>query len=268
MLAIDKPVGIAIIGGTGIYDPNLFNIEQSINPHTPYGPTSDAIIIGKFGNKRIAFLPRHGKGHKIPPHMINYQANIWALKELGVKRIIAPSAVGSLDYEIKPGDVMLPDQFIDFTKKRSYTFYDGPKVCHISVADPFCGDMRNIAINCINELGIRVHNEGTYVCIEGPRFSTRAESKIYRDVFRADIIGMTLVPECILARESEICYLSVSTITDYDVWADKPVSSREIIETLNKNVETTRRILENVIPMIHEEQNNCSCGNALKDAIL
>ena len=268
MLVNDKSVGIAIIGGTGIYDPNLFKIEQSINPHTPYGPTSDAIIIGKFGNQRIAFLPRHGKGHRIPPHMINYQANIWALKELGVKRIIAPSAVGSLDYEIKPGDVMLPDQFFDFTKKRAYTFYDGPKVCHISVADPFCGDMRNIVINCINELGIRVHNKGTYVCIEGPRFSTRAESKIYRDVFRADIIGMTLVPECILARESEICYLSVSTITDYDVWADQPVSSREIIETLNKNVETTRRILEKVIPIIPEEQNNCSCGNALKDAVL
>jgi 5'-methylthioadenosine phosphorylase len=128
--------------------------------------------------------------------------------------------------------------------------------------------MRNIISNCINELSIHVHTKGTYVCIEGPRFSTRAESKIYRDVFQADIIGMTLVPECILARECEICYLSVSTITDYDVWADQPVSSREIIETLEKNVETTRRILETVIPKIPEEQNNCSCGNALKDAVL
>src|SRR6478735_7244637 len=186
-------IDIAIIGGTGIYDNNLFHQEQIIKPHTPYGPTSDFIVIGRLNDKKIAFLPRHGKGHRIPPHMINYRANIWALKELGVKRIIAPSAVGSLNYDYKPGDIMLPDQFIDFTRKRNYSFFDGP------------------------------------------RFSTRAESKLFRDVYHADIIGMTLVPECILARESEICYLSISTITDYDVWAEQPVSSKNIIDILNKN---------------------------------
>lgn len=268
MQSYHSSVEIAIIGGTGLYDSNLFKEEQVINPHTPYGFTSDSIIIGKYENKNIAFLPRHGKGHKIPPHMINYRANIWALKELGVKRIIAPSAVGSLNYDLKPGDVILPDQFIDFTKNRSYTFFDGPKVCHISMADPFCNDLRDIAITGISELGINFHKKGTYVCVQGPRFSTRAESKMFRDVLQADIIGMTLLPECILARESEICYLSVSTITDYDVWADEPVSTKEIIETLHKNVIITKKIIAKLIPMITTDRNNCACKNALENAIL
>ncbi len=268
MLSDDEPVEIAVIGGTGIYDTNLFKEEQSFRPQTPFGDISDAIVVGRFENKKVAFLPRHGRGHKIPPHMVNYRANIWALKELGVKRILAPSAVGSLGYDFKPGDVMLPDQFIDLTKNREYTFYDGPQVCHISLADPFCSDLRKVAKNCINKLGIRYHDKGTYICIEGPRFSTRAESRVFRDVLKADIIGMTLVPECILARESEICYLSIATITDYDVWADKPVSSKEIIETLNKNVENTKDILSNVIPLITKERMDCSCKNALKDALL
>jgi 5'-methylthioadenosine phosphorylase len=262
------PVEIAVIGGTGIYNNNLFQEETVVNLHTPYGPTSDSIIVGNFGNKKIAFLPRHGKGHKIPPHMINYRANIWALKELGVKRIIAPSAVGSLNYDYEPGDIMLPDQFIDFTKNRKYSFFDGPRVCHISMADPFCIDLRKIAGTLLKDIGIRFHNKGTYVCVEGPRFSTRSESKIFRDVYHADIIGMTLVPECILARESEICYLSISTITDYDVWAEQPVSSKNIIEILNKNVETTRTIISKLIPLITDNRTSCDCGSALDEALL
>ncbi len=261
-------VEIAIIGGTGIYDNNLFQEERVIKPHTPYGPTSDSIIIGKFGEKKIAFLPRHGKGHKIPPHMINYRSNIWVLKELGVKRIIAPSAVGSLNYDYRPGDIMLPDQFIDFTKNRNYSFFDGSQVCHISMADPFCIDLRRIATKCLNNMNIRLHSKGTYICIEGPRFSTRSESKMFRDIYHADIIGMTLVPECILARESEICYLSISTITDFDVWAEQPVSSKEIIETLHKNVETTRTIISKLIPSISDERTGCNCGSALDEALL
>ena len=261
-------IDIAIIGGTGIYDNNLFHQEQIIKPHTPYGPTSDFIVIGRLNDKKIAFLPRHGKGHRIPPHMINYRANIWALKELGVKRIIAPSAVGSLNYDYKPGDIMLPDQFIDFTKKRNYSFFDGPRVCHISMADPFCTDLRNVAIKCINDLDVRFHSKGTYICIEGPRFSTRAESKLFRDLYHAEIIGMTLIPECLLARESEICYLSISTITDYDVWAEQPVSSKDIVETLHKNVETIRTIISKLIPLISSERTYCSCANALDEALL
>ncbi len=259
---------IAIIGGTGIYDNNLFQEERVIKPHTPYGPTSDSVIVGKIGDKKIGFLSRHGKGHKIPPHMINYRANIWALKELGVKRIIAPSAVGSLNYDYKPGDIMLPDQFIDFTKNRNYSYFDGSQVCHISMADPFCVDLRKTATKCINNVGIRFHNQGTYICIEGPRFSTRSESKMFRDIYHADIIGMTLIPECILARESEICYLSISTITDFDVWAEQPVSSKEIIETLHKNVETTRTIISKLIPSISDERTGCNCGSALDEALL
>lgn len=264
----DECIDIGVIGGTGIYDANIFREEKSVNLHTPYGPTSDSIVIGNFENKKIAFLPRHGKGHKIPPHMINHRANIWALRELGVKRIIAPSAVGSLDYDFAPGHVMLPDQFIDFTKKRNYTFFDGPTVCHVSTADPFCEEMRALASKCIEDLNINYHSNGTYICVEGPRFSTRAESKIFRDLFKANIIGMTLVPECILARESEICYLSIATVTDYDVWAEQPVSTKEIIETLNKNVENTKKILSKLIPEVPENRAKCKCGSALKDAVL
>lgn len=261
-------VEIAIIGGTGIYDNNLFHEEKTINPHTPYGPTSDSIIVGMAGDRKIAFLPRHGKGHKIPPHIINYRANIWALKDLGVKRIIAPSAVGSLNYRYAPGDIMLPDQFIDFTKNRNYSFFDGSQVCHISMADPFCIYLRKIANECMHDLGIKFHDKGTYVCIEGPRFSTRSESKIFKDVYQADIIGMTLIPECVLARESEICYLSISTITDYDVWAEQPVSTKEVIETLHKNVEITRTIISKLVPLISDNRNDCTCGSALDEALL
>ncbi|WP_148686235.1 S-methyl-5'-thioadenosine phosphorylase [Candidatus Nitrosocosmicus hydrocola] len=264
----DESVQIAVIGGTGIYDTSLFKEERTLKPQTPYGDTSDVILVGSLGDKKVAFLPRHGKGHRIPPHMINYRANIWALRELGVKRIIAPSAVGSLDYKFKPGDIILPDQFIDLTKRRAYTFYDGPQVCHVSMADPLCSDLRIVAKKCLTDLNIRYHDKGTYICIEGPRFSTRAESHIFKDILHADIIGMTLVPECILARESEICYLSISTITDYDVWADQPVSSKEIIETLQKNVDNTKNLLSKIIPSVTEERTNCSCGHALKDALL
>lgn len=264
----DFSAEIAIIGGTGIYDTTLFKEERVIAPNTPYGPTSDSIVIGKVNDKKIAFLSRHGKGHRLPPHMINYRANIWALKELGIKRILAPSAVGSLQFDYKPGDIMLPDQFIDFTKNRKTSFYDGSQVCHISMADPFCSDLRCISSKCLIDNKIKFHQKGTYVCVEGPRFSTRSESKMFRDIYHADIIGMTLVPECILARESEICYLSISTITDYDVWADAPVSTKEIVETLHKNVEKTKEILSKLIPLIPMERTECNCGSALTDAIL
>lgn len=261
-------VQIAIIGGTGIYDNNVFHEEKVIKPFTPYGPTSDQIIIGSFDNKKIAFLSRHGKGHRIPPHMINFRANIWALKELGVTRIIAPSAVGSLNYDYKPGDVVIPDQFIDFTKKRNYSFFDGSAVCHVSMADPFCSDLRNQAIKSLKNLGLAHHEKGTYVCIEGPRFSTRAESKMFRDVIKADIIGMTLIPECILAREAEICYISISTVTDYDVWADHPVSTKEILETLDKNVINTKNLISDLLPLISTDRTQCICDHALDDALL
>ena len=259
---------IGIIGGTGVYDSGLFSDKKEVKVHTPYGEPSDLVTIGEYGDRRVAFLPRHGKGHRIPPHKINFRANIWALKQLGVKRIIAPSAVGSLSYDYKPGDIALPDQFIDFTKSRQYTFYDGGQVAHVSVADPFCPELHGVATKGIEKLKFPLHRKATYVCIEGPRFSTRAESKFFRDVMKAEIIGMTLVPECSLAREAEICYLSVATVTDYDVWADVPVSSKEIIETLHKNVEKTKKMVAELIPAIPAERAKCSCGSALEGALL
>ncbi len=258
---------IGIIGGTGVYDQDMLEDAREVKVYTPYGDTSSLITIGYYKDKSVAFIPRHGKEHRIPPHKIPARANIWALKELGVKRILAPAAVGSMREELKPGDIVIIDQFIDFTKKREYTFYDGGEVCHISVADPFCEELRPIVIDTAKGLGLSVHEKGTYVCIEGPRYSTRAESRFFRDHLKADVIGMTLVPECILAREMEICYVSIATVTDYDVWADKPVSTKEVIDTLKKNVINTKRLLRELIPKIPLERN-CFCRDALRDAKL
>ena len=197
-------------------------------------------------------------------HLINFRANIWAFKELGVKRIIAPSAVGSLKEEFQPGHFALPSQFIDFTKSRKGTFSENGKVIHISVADPFCPELQNVVLDVAKNQEIQIHKDCTYVCIEGPRFSTKAESKFFRTT-GADIIGMTLVPECQLAREAQICYVSISTITDYDVWAEKPVTAKEVMETLAKNVEMTKKLLTLVINKIPEKKS-CSCEKALEEA--
>ena len=196
--------------------------------------------------------------------MINFRANIWAFKELGITRIIAPSAVGSLKEELAPGHFALPTQFLDFTKSREGSFSKDGRVIHISVADPFCPELQSSIIKVTDEQNIGLHKDCTYVCIEGPRFSTRAESKFYRTT-GADIIGMTLVPECQLAREAQMCYASISTVTDYDVWADKPVTAKEVLETLSKNVETTKKILTELIDKIPKTRT-CSCAKALEEA--
>ena len=185
-----------------------------------------------------------------------------------MSRIIAPSAVGSLQDAYKPGDIVLPDQFIDFTKGRDYTFYDEGKVCHVSCADPFCNELREVLLNIGKQLNTNVHNGSNYICIEGPRFSTRAESKYFREILHGDIIGMTLVPECVLAREMEICYVSIATVTDYDVWYENPVSSKEILEVLTKNANKIKELLAAFIPSIPISRNKCKCGNALHDAMV
>jgi 5'-methylthioadenosine phosphorylase len=210
-------------------------------------------------------MPRHGKKHTIPPHLINFRANIWAFKEMGIKRIIAPSAVGSLKEELRPGDVVLPSQFIDFTKSRKYTLYEDGKVIHISVADPFCPELQQGVMDVAKKMNLSIHKDATYICIEGPRFSTRAESKFYKNVIGADIIGMTLVPECQLAREAQMCYVSISTVTDYDVWAQKPVTAKEVLETLSKNVGTTKNILSLLLDVI-PQQRGCFCHKAFDEA--
>jgi len=255
---------IGIFGGTGIYDPGLLQNVNEISIDTPFGKPSDSITIGTFNDRKVAFMPRHGKKHTIPPHMINYKANIWAFKELGVKRIIAPSAVGSLKEKIKPGHFALPSQFLDFTKSRNGSFSENGRVIHISVADPFCSELQDVILKVVKNLDITLHKDCTYVCIEGPRFSTKAESKFFRST-GADIIGMTLVPECQLAREAQICYASISTITDYDVWAEKPVTAKEVLETLSKNVELTKKLLTLLIDKIPKVRG-CSCEKALTEA--
>jgi len=261
---MEKDVEIGIFGGTGIYDSGLLENTQEIEINTPYGKPSDTITVGTFNGRKIAFLPRHGKKHTIPPHMINFKANIWAFKELGVTRIIAPSAVGSLKEEVEPGHFALPTQFLDFTKSRDGSFSEDGKVIHISVADPFCPELQSSILKVTENQNLKMHKDCTYVCIEGPRFSTKAESKFYRTT-GADIIGMTLVPECQLAREAQMCYASISTVTDYDVWAEKSVTAKEVLETLSKNVEKTKKVLTELIDKIPKTRS-CSCAKALEEA--
>jgi len=261
---VEKDVEIGIFGGTGIYDSSLLENPQEVDIDTPYGKPSDTITLGIFKGRKIAFLPRHGKKHTIPPHLINFKANIWAFKELGVTRIIAPSAVGSLKEELEPGHFALPSQFLDFTKSRDGSFSEEGKVIHISVADPFCPELQSSILQVTEKQGLKMHKDCTYVCIEGPRFSTKAESKFYKTT-GADIIGMTLVPECQLAREAQICYASISTVTDYDVWAEKPVTAKEVLDTLSKNVEKTKIVLTELIDKIPKTRS-CSCAKALEEA--
>ena len=266
-----KDVRIAIIGGTGVYDPKLLTDVDQLRVYTPYGSPSDLITVGVYAGTKIAFLPRHGVNHQLPPHKVPYRANVWALKELGVNRIIAPCAVGSLRKDIQPGKIVIPDQFIDFTKTRQYSFFDGGRVAHVAMHEPFCSELRNLAIESAEEIKVDFNKTGTTVTIEGPRYSTIAESIFFRDCLKADIIGMTLVPECQLARELEICYLSLAAVTDYDAWSDDPVSAAEVLGTMKTNLGIAfllRKILVNLIPKIPEKRDTeCDCWNALNDAL-
>jgi len=259
-------MAIGIIGGTGVYDPNLLEDSEQIKINTPYGPTSDLVTTGKFKGKEIVIIPRHGVKHTINPSNVNYRANIYALKQLGVTHLLAPSAVGSLKEEIKPGHFVFTDQFIDRTYDRKRTFYVGNQVCHISVAEPFCPELRSLLIKEAKSLNLEHHEKGTCVVIEGPRFSTKAESALYRS-WNADIIGMTLCPEVVLAREAEICYASIAMISDYDCWRGSHVSIEEVVNTMKQNNDKIKKLLENVIPCIKEERE-CNCKNALKTALI
>ena len=253
---------IAIIGGSGIYDPGFFNKEKEIKIKTPFGYPSAPIEIGSLLGTEVAFLARHGKKHQFPPHQVPQKANIWSLKKIGIERIIGICAVGSLKKSFKPGDIVICGQFLDFTRKRDYTFYNQEAI-HVSLADPFCPELRRIFYKEGRRMKIPIHQKGTYLCIEGPRFSTRAESKFFREF--ADVIGMTLIPEVILARELELCYLSLAMVTDYDVWQYHPVNAEAVLKTMKANVENIRKLLINTIPKI-KNQRNCSCGEALQNA--
>jgi 5'-methylthioadenosine phosphorylase len=253
---------IAIIGGTGVFNTDLLEGKREVRVSTPYGSPSDSITLGTFKGRKLAILPRHGKGHTIPPHRINSRANIYALKQLGISRIFALAAVGSLKEDFKSGEVVIPDQFIDWGK-QVHTFYDEGKFYHVSMADPFCPELNRLLTQTARSLKIPVHEKGTYVRIEGPQFSTRAASRMYRQF--GDIIGMTCIPEAILAREKEMCLSVIATVTDYDVWAERPVNYEEIKSVMRKNIANTEKILENVIPKIPAERK-CACKDALKGA--
>jgi 5'-methylthioadenosine phosphorylase len=257
---------IGLFGGSGLYDPKLFENSEQLNIDTPYGPTSDQITIGELEDVKVAFIPRHGRGHTIPPHKVNFRANIWAMKELGVERIISPCTVGSLKEEYKPGELVMVDQFIDFTKTRNYTFYDGSQVAHIPVAEPFCPELREIVFAKTKELGIPAHSQGTYVCIEGPRFSTKAESRMFKNF--ADIVGMTLVPECQLAREKDICYVSLAMVTDYDVWKEHDVNIEEILRVMGENIENLKKLIRAAVPAITKDRGACECKETSEKAEL
>jgi len=263
----EKPI-IGIIGGSGLYEiEGIENVEE-IKLETPFGSPSDKYIVGKIGTKSVAFLARHARGHKILPSEINYRANILGFKLLGVKWLISVSAVGSMKEEIKPGDMVIPDQFIDWTKKRVSTFFGDGLVAHVSMADPVCPSLSKIIAEEARSLGFSTHEGGIYLCIEGPQFSSRAESNLFRS-WGVSVIGMTNMPEAKLAKEAEICYATLAMSTDYDCWhtLQEDVNVEMVVETLKKNVEKARAIIKRVIERLPIPRE-CSCPHALKDAII
>lgn len=258
---------IGIIGGSGLYEMEGFKVREEKQVSTPFGEPSDKIIIGDIGGRDVAFLPRHGRGHRFSPTNINYRANICALKMIGVEQIISVSAVGSLKGEIKPGHFVIVDQFIDRTKFRKQTFFDEGIVAHVMFANPVCSELAGVLYNSAKSEGITVHNKGTYVCMEGPAFSTRAESFLHR-AWGADLIGMTNMPEAKLAREAEICYATIALATDYDCWKEEEhVDVSAIIATLKKNVSNAQKVIKTAVGKILEKRE-CACANALQGAIM
>ena len=257
---------IGVIGGSGLYDIEGFEVEEEIFPETPFGYPSDTIKIGVLSGKKVAFLPRHGVGHFISPSEVNYRANIYALKMLGCSRVLSVSAVGSMKEEIKPGDFVIPDQFIDFTKLRKNTFFEGGVVVHVSMANPVCPEMVEALYRSCEDLGFAFHRGGTYICIEGPQFSTRAESNFYRSM-GVSIIGMTNMPEAKLAREAELCYATLALSTDYDCWREGFVTVEEVVKVMKEGMEKAKKVLVRFLELIPGERK-CPCKDALKNAVI
>jgi len=255
---------IGVFGGSGFY--SFLEDTEVVELDTPYGKPSAPVTIGEVGGRRVAFMPRHGVHHEFPPHRVPYKANAWAMKELGVGRVLGPNACGSLQPYVKPGDFVICDQLVDRTNDRPNTFYDGPETTHISFADPYCPTMRDVAVAAGHELGIPMHDRGTVVVIEGPRFSTRAESAWFASA-GWEVINMTQYPEALLARELELCYANISLITDYDVGVEgvPPVTHEEVVRVFTENNEKLRDLLFAVIPALPDERD-CPCATALSGA--
>ncbi len=259
---------IGIIGGSGLYSMSGLTNMREVRVRTPFGDPSDAIVLGALEGKRVAFLARHGRGHRILPGEINYRANIYAMKLLGVERVISVSAVGSLQEDLQPGEFLVPDQFFDRTRNRISTFFGEGIVAHVAFAHPTCGQLSGILADaCVRE-GVMVHRRGTYICIEGPQFSTLAEAIVHRQL-RFEVIGMTNVTEAKLAREAEICYGTVSMITDYDCWhpEHESVTASQIIATLNQNTENAQKVLRTAVRELPADRS-CRCGSALQHALV
>ncbi len=264
---MDK-VSLGIIGGSGLYEMDELRDIEEVSIKTPFGNPSDAYVIGTLEEKRVAFLSRHGRGHRILPSEINFRANIFAFKTLGVERIISAGAVGSMKETIAPLDIVLPDQFFDRTSQRPSSFFGNGIVGHITFAEPVCEELKGFLKEACTAVGGNVHNGGTYLCIEGPQFSTRAESNIYRK-WGIDVIGMTNLQEAKLAREAEICFATMALVTDYDCWheSEESVTIEAVLQNLMKNAIQAKKIIMNIIRSIPEKRS-CLCGSALRDSII
>ena len=263
---VEKLLGV--IGGSGLYQMEGLEVIEKVTVDTPFGSPSDRIIIGKLAGVKLAFLPRHGVGHVIPPSEINFRANIFAMKKIGVERIISVSAVGGMKENMPPGHFVVPHQFIDRTYKRISTFFTEGMVGHVSMAEPVCLSTAGTLFNAAQKAGANVHEGGTYICIEGPQFSSRAESLLYRQ-WGVDVIGMTNVTEAKLAREAGICYSTLALVTDFDCWHidEEPVTLEAVLEIMHKNVEQAQKVIKELIPMLGSIEP-CSCCDAAKFAVV
>ena len=259
---------IGIIGGSGLYTMSGLTGTREVRVKTPFGEPSDALAVGTLEGKRVAFLARHGRGHRILPSEINYRANVYAMKLLGVEQIISVSAVGSLKEDLRPGEFLVPDQFFDRTKNRISTFFGDGLVAHVAFAHPTCGQLSGVLADACRDEAVKVHRRGTYVCIEGPQFSTLAEAEVNRHL-RFDVIGMTNLTEAKLAREAEICYATIAMITDYDCWHPdhESVTAAQIIATLNQNAENAQKVLRAAVRELPSTRS-CKCGAALRHALV
>lgn len=258
----DVSAEVGVFGGSGLY--SLLDDVIEVEVDTPYGPPSDKFMVASIAGHRVAFLPRHGRKHTIPPHLINYRANIWAMRELGVKHIIGPCAAGSLQPDVKPGDFVVCNQFVNRTQGRLDTYYDGPTVVHTSFAEPYCPQLRDICIKAAGDMGIRCHDSGTVVVIQGPRFSTKAESREYSE-HGWQVINMTQYPECALAKELKLCYVNISLITDYDAGLEgrpdiEAVTHEAVLEVFNNNLERVKSLLFRIIADLPSERKCCCDG--------
>ena len=262
---------LGIIGGTGLYNVDWMEVVETRKVWTPFGDPSEDLTFGRLGSKNIVFLPRHGHLHRILPSEVNYRANIWALKSVGVRRIISFSATGSLKEELKPGDFVLPDQYFDFVKgPREKSFFGNGLVAHISTAEPVCTDLREQIFNSGIQLGLPIHNRKTYACVDGPRLGTRAESFFLRGAAGCDLVGMTNIPEVFLAREAQLCYSTIAIPTDYDCWMDDPdqhVTVPQLLKRYSESLDSANDLLKHVVRN-HDHAQSCKCHNSLKEALM